>query len=98
MNVDTFPKSLKYLNISKNKLVKIEKLSYLENLERLSLFNNNLKKFNTLNSKLFYLNIGCNPIQKFPKILKGYKNLRELNISFTNIDFLPKWIIDLNLT
>lgn len=98
MNVDTFPKSLKYLNISKNKLEKIEKLSYLENLERISLFNNNLKKFNTLNSKLFYLNIGCNPIQKFPKILKGYQNLRELNISFTNIDFLPKWIIDLNLT
>jgi Leucine-rich repeat (LRR) protein len=45
--------------------------------------------------KLEYLNIGLNPIDRFPKSILELKHLEHLNISFVNIDIIPDEILDL---
>ena len=95
--MDKLPNTIKSLNISKNhiKEVKIKKIR-LE-IKKLILFNNKIVDMSFLNNcpNITYLNIGLNPIDKFPNAIFKLKNLEHFNMSYLNIDLIPNKILEL---
>ncbi|ODV58858.1 leucine-rich repeat domain-containing protein [Ascoidea rubescens DSM 1968] len=96
--------SLKYLNLSKNNLSKIERLSKFSSLTDLDLSKNNISKIENLSSltKLKFLNLSFNKLRKFEN-LENLKNLIGLNVSCNNLELVENVsklinLIDLNLS
>jgi Leucine-rich repeat (LRR) protein len=94
-DIDSMPKDLDSvfrLDLSRKQLKKIpEIVSKLTHLQELNLKNNeisNLDGFENLNS-LQILNIGMNNFKEFPIEITKYRNLKILDISWSDIETFP---------
>lgn len=95
-NTTNIPKTLKYLNISKNTLKNFI-IDEVIGIEKLSFFNNSLENIVDLD-KLFnlkYINLGLNKIKSIPNSLYNCKNLEYINISFNDISDISDDIFNL---
>ena len=97
VNMDDFPNTIKSLNISKNYIKTIKVKQVRQKIKKLILFNNKITDMSFLIKfpNIEYLNIGLNPIKKFPDIILKLKKLEHLNISFVDIDIIPNDILKL---
>jgi len=96
INIDKLPKTINSLNISKNFIHEI-KIKKKYKIKKLIVFNNKITDMSFLMhlADLEYLNIGLNPIKKFPDEICKLKKLIHLNISYLNINLIPKEILKL---
>lgn len=94
-----FPKRLKRVNFSKNKIhsLVVEQSSTYRDLESLALFNNKISEFSWLSNmkNLKYLNLGMNPINVFPREILKLKSLEYINLALTEIHDIPSEILDM---
>jgi len=97
INIEYLSKSIKSLNVSKNYITRVKIKKTRLKIKKLILFNNKISDMSFLSKvpNLEYLNIGLNPIKKFPKSIFELKYLEHLNISFIEIDIIPNEILNL---
>ena len=97
INMEDLSTTIKSLNVSKNYIKSVKIKTIRLKIKKLILFNNKITDMSFLNNfqNLVYLNIGLNPIDKFPSAILNLKKLEHLNISFVNIDTLPNKILEL---
>jgi len=97
VDMDKLPKTIKSLNISKNHIEKVKIKKIRLEIKKLILFNNKIVDMSFLNNcpNITYLNIGLNPIDKFPDVIFKLKNLEHFNMSYLNIDLIPNKILEL---
>jgi len=97
INMENLSTTIKSLNLSKNYIKSVKIKTIRLKIKKLILFNNKITDMSFLNNfqNLVYLNIGLNPIDKFPSAILNLKKLEHLNISFVNIDTLPNKILEL---
>jgi len=97
INIENLSTTIKSLNISKNYIEKVEIKKIRLKMKKLILFNNKITNMDFLDylPNLKYLNIGLNPIEKFPEVIIRLKKLEHLNMSFVNIEIIPNAILEL---
>lgn len=97
INLDYLPTKIKSLNLSKNNIEKVKIKKIRLKIKKLILFNNKITNMCFLNKLLNieYLNIGLNPIEKFPDSILNLTKIKHLNISFSNINTIPIEILKL---
>jgi hypothetical protein len=97
LNFLKFPNKLKRINFSKNRIdnLIVEESVIYKDLESLALFNNKISDFSWLSNmrNIKYLNLGMNPIKKFPSEILALKKIQSLNISLTEINEIPTEIL-----
>lgn len=96
ININSLPREIKTLDISKNK---VKNINFIENIElkKLCLFNNNLSNIDGIETihTLEYINLGLNPFEYFPLNLVKCKELKNINLSLTKIKKLPDELLGL---
>lgn len=97
INIDYLSTKIKSLNLSKNNIKKVKIKKIRLKMKKLILFNNKITNMCFLNKLLNieYLNIGLNPIEKFPDAIFKLTKIKHLNISFLNINTIPIEILNL---
>lgn len=95
INIEDFSTKIKSLNLSKNQIEKVEIKKTRLKIKKLILFNNKITNMSFIDNfpNLQYLNIGLNPIEKFPNVIIKLQRLKHLNISFLDINILPNEIL-----
>ncbi|NVJ52581.1 MAG: hypothetical protein HWD90_02720 [Campylobacteraceae bacterium] len=97
IDMENLPTKIKSLNISKNYIEKIKIEKSRVEIKKLILFNNKITNMDFLDyfPNLEYLNIGLNPIKRFPDSIIKLNKLEHLNISFIDIEIIPSEILEL---
>lgn len=97
INIDYLSTKIKSLNLSKNNIKKVKIKKIRLKMKKLILFNNKITNMSFLSklSNIEYLNIGLNPIEKFPDAIFKLTKIKHLNISFLNINTIPIEILNL---
>ncbi len=97
INIDYLSTKIKSLNLSKNNIKKVKIKKIRLKMKKLILFNNKITNMSFLSklTNIEYLNIGLNPIEKFPDAIFKLTKIKHLNISFLNINTIPIEILNL---
>ena len=97
VNIDYLSTKIKSLNLSKNNIKKVKIKKIRLKMKKLILFNNKITNMSFLSklTNIEYLNIGLNPIEKFPDAIFKLTKIKHLNISFLNINTIPIEILNL---
>ena len=97
INIDYLSTKIKSLNLSKNNIKKVKIKKIRLKMKKLILFNNKITNMSFLSklTNIEYLNIGLNPIEKFPDAIFKLTKTKHLNISFLNINTIPIEILNL---
>ena len=97
INIDYLSTKIKTLNLSKNNIKKVKIKKIRLKMKKLILFNNKITNMSFLSklTNIEYLNIGLNPIEKFPDAIFKLTKIKHLNISFLNINTIPIEILNL---
>jgi len=97
INFNDLPSNIKVFLAHKNNIASYElDVKNLEQLERISLYRNNIYYFDSLFQlpNLKKINIGANPVSSLPASINISSQLRSLGIARTNITFIPEWILE----
>ena len=97
INIDYLSTKIKSLNLSKNNIKKVKIKKIRLKMKKLILFNNKITNMSFLSklTNIEYLNIGLNPIEKFPDAIFKLTKIKHLNISFLSINTIPIEILNL---